>query len=81
MLFPILASLAKFETELQAERTNESRIATIERGVKFGEKPKLTGNQIAEIKQKRSQGVLIKDLVSEYKLSKASVYRLMSEAA
>ena len=33
------------------------------------------------MKQKRSQGVLIKDLMSEYKLSKASVYRLMSEAA
>ena len=53
----------------------------MERGVKFGAKPKLTENEILEMKQKRSQGVLIKDLMSEYKLSKASVYRLMSEAA
>ena len=53
----------------------------MERGVRFGAKPKLTENQIAEMKQKRSQGVLIKDLMNEYKLSKASVYRLMSEAA
>mgnify|MGYP001307307222 FL=1 len=81
LLFSILASLAEFETELRAERTNEGRIAAMERGVKFGAKPKLTENQIAEMKQKRSQGVLIKDLMSEYKLSKASVYRLMSEAA
>ena len=81
LLFSILASLAEFETELRAERTNEGRIAAMERGVKFGAKPKLTENQIVEMKQKRSQGVLIKDLMSEYKLSKASVYRLMSEAA
>ena len=76
-----LASLAEFETELRAERTNEGRIAAMERGVKFGAKPKLTENQILEMKQKRTQGVLIKDLMTEYKLSKASVYRLMSEAA
>ena len=81
LLFSILASLAEFETELRAERTNEGRIAAMERGVKFGAKPKLTENQITEMKQKRSQGVLIKNLMNEYKLSKASVYRLMSEAA
>ena len=78
LLFSILASLAEFETELRAERTNEGRIAAMERGVKFGAKPKLTENQIAEMKQKRTQGILIKDLMTEYKLSKASVYRLMS---
>ena len=81
LLFSILESLAEFETELRAERTNEGRIAAMERGVRFGAKPKLTENQIAEMKQKRSQGVLIKDLMDEYKLSKASVYRLMSEAS
>ena len=51
----------------------------MERGVKFGAKPKFTENQIVEMKQKRSQGVLIKDLMSEYKLSKALVYSLMSD--
>ena len=81
LFFSILASLAEFETELRAERTNEGRIAAMERGVKFGAKPKLTEDQIAEMIQKRSQGVLIKDLMTEYKLSKASVYRLMSKAA
>ena len=79
MLFSILASLAEFETELRAERTNEGRIAAMERGVKFGTKPKLTEDQIVEMKQKRSQGVLIKDLMTGYKLSKASVYSLMSD--
>jgi hypothetical protein len=53
----------------------------MERGVKFDAEPKLTENQIAEMNKKRNQGVLIKDLMTEYKLLKASVYRLMSEAA
>ena len=50
LLFSILASLAEFETELRAERTNEGRIAAMERGVKLGAKPKLTENQIVEMK-------------------------------
>ena len=49
------------------------------RGVKFGAKPKLTSAQIAEMRDKRANGVLIKELMSEYRLSKASVYRLMKD--
>ena len=81
LLFSILASLAEFETEIRAERTNEGRIAAMDRGVKFGAKPKLNKMQIAEMKQKRSQGVMIKDLMSEYRISKGSVYRLLQAAA
>ena len=29
------------------------------------------------MKQKRSRGVMIKDLMSEYRISKASMYRLL----
>ena len=81
LLFSILASLAEFETEIRAERTNEGRIAAMDRGVQFGAKPKLNETQILEMKQKRSQGVMIKDLMSEYRISKASVYRLLRAAA
>ena len=81
LLFSILASLAEFETEIRAERTNEGRIAAMDRGVQFGAKPKLNEIQIAEMKQKRTQGVMIKDLMSEYHISKASVYRLLQAAA
>ena len=47
-------------------------------GITFGRKAKLTDNQIEEMRQKRSNGVLIKDLMASYGLSKASVYRLLS---
>ena len=35
-------------------------------------------NQVEEMREKRKAGVLIKDLMKEYGLSKASVYRLMA---
>ena len=61
--------------------TKEGRIAAMDWGVQFGAKPKLNEIQIAEMKQKRSQGVMIKDLMSEYHISKASVYRLLQAGA
>jgi hypothetical protein len=45
-----------------------------ERDVKFGRKKKLTMQQIAEMRQRRKQGTLIKTLMKDYDLSKASVY-------
>jgi len=48
------------------------------RGVQFGRKAKLNVDQIAEMKRQRKDGVLIKDLMAEYELSKASVYRLLA---
>ena len=78
-MFSVLGALAQFETELRQERCDEGRVAAMERGVKFGAKPKLTSAQIAEMRDKRANGVLIRELMREYSLSKASVYRLMKD--
>lgn len=51
-----------------------------ERGVRFGRKRRLTPAQIAELQTKRRQGMLIKMLMKEYNLSKASVYRNLNKA-
>ena len=48
------------------------------KSVRFAAKPKLSSNQIGEMKEKRKDGVLIKDLMGEFGLSKASVYRMLS---
>ena len=40
----------------------------------------LSDEQIKELRQKREAGVLIKDLMKEFKLSKASVYRYLETA-
>ena len=48
-------------------------------GVSFGRQKKLSDIQIQDLKEKREQGILIKDLMKEYELSKASVYRYLRE--
>ena len=41
-------------------------------------KPKISSEQVQSLRQKRSEGVLIRELMAEYGLSKASVYRLLN---
>jgi DNA invertase Pin-like site-specific DNA recombinase len=77
LMFSVLAALAQFETELRKERCEEGRVSAVNRGVKFGAPKKLTDEQVLEMRKKRKDGVMIKDLMKEYGLSKASVYRLM----
>ena len=77
LLFNMLASIAEFETQIRAERQRDGVAKALQRGVKFGRKSKLSSDQIAELKKERVGGVKIKDLMSKYSLSKASVYRLM----
>ncbi len=49
-----------------------------EKGVQFGRKSKLTDAQILDMKKKRADGMLIKNVMKEFGLSKASVYRLIA---
>jgi len=79
LLFNVLSAIAQFETEIRAERQVDGIKKAKERGVKFGRNKKLTAQQIAEMRQRRKQGTLIKTLMKDYDLSKASVYRLLSE--
>jgi len=81
LLFNVLASISEFETAIRAERVAEGVIKARENGVQFGRKAKLTDEQVAEMRQKRQDGVMIKDLMEEYGLSKASVYRLLKDNA
>ena len=80
LLFNMLGAIAQFETEIRAERQMDGIQKAKERGVQFGRKKTLTTPQIAELKQRRKQGELIKTLMKEYNLSKASVYRYLNEA-
>ena len=78
LMFSVLSALAQFENELRKERCEEGRQAAVNRGVRFGAPKKLNDEQVVEMRKKREDGVMIKDLMKEYGLSKASVYRLMA---
>jgi DNA invertase Pin-like site-specific DNA recombinase len=79
LLFNMLGAIAQFETEIRAERQLDGITKAKKKGVQFGAQRKLSNEQILELQQKRKDGVLIKDLMKDYKLSKASVYRYLSE--
>ncbi len=79
LLFNMLGAIAQFETELRAERQMDGIQKAKERGVHFGRKKKLTLPQMDELRHRREQGVLIKTLMQDYRLSKASVYRYLGQ--
>jgi DNA invertase Pin-like site-specific DNA recombinase len=80
LLFNMLGAIAQFETEIRAERQIDGINKARRKGVQFGAQKKLTDEQIKELKKKRTEGTLIKTLMQEYKLSKASIYRYLGEA-
>lgn len=79
LLFNMLGAIAQFETEIRAERQADGIRKAKERGVKFGRQKTLNTQQVAELQHKREQGTLIKTLMKEYVLSKASIYRYLAE--
>jgi DNA invertase Pin-like site-specific DNA recombinase len=77
LMLTMLGAIAEFENELRKERQADGIQMARSLGVKFGRKPTLTPEQIQEMKELRESGVMIKDLMAKYSLSKASVYRLL----
>lgn len=78
LLFNMLGAIAQFETEIRAERQMDGIQKAKARGIQFGAQPKLTAEQIAKLRQRRENGELIRDLMKEYRISKATVYRYLA---
>lgn len=74
----MLGAIAEFENDLRKERQADGIAMAKSRGIHLGRKPALSQEQIQELKQKRQEGILIRELMAEYRISKASVYRFMS---
>ena len=79
LLVTLLGSIAEFENDLRRDRQMDGIAHARKSGVKFGRKKSLTDAQVVEMRQKRTDGLMIKDLMTHYGLSKASVYRALSE--
>jgi DNA invertase Pin-like site-specific DNA recombinase len=79
LLFNMLAAIAEFETELRSERQLDGINKAKELGVKFGRSKRLSPQQVVELQLQRQQGVLIKILMKDFDLSKASVYRYLGK--
>ena len=75
----MLGAISQFETEIRAERQREGIAKAKQKGVKFGAQRKLTWKQVAELQAKRQEGLLIRELMDEYGLSKSSIYRYLKQ--
>ena len=79
LLFNMLGAIGQFENEIRAERQMDGIIKAKARGVHFGPQRKLSDEQLIELKQRRESGELVKDLMADYDISKATLYRYLSE--
>lgn len=77
LLFNMLGAIGQFETEIRAERQLDGIEKAKQKGVRFGRKKMLTQAEVSELRSKRQDGTLIKSLMKDYNLSKASVYRYL----
>jgi len=75
----MLGSIAQFETELRAERQREGVAKAIERGISFGRKKRLSDKQKESLRVDREKGIAISQLMSDYGLSRASVYNYLNQ--
>ena len=64
---------------LRKDRQMQGIAMAKRKGVQFGRRKALNEIQVQEMRQKRQGGLLIKELMSHYGLSKATVYRALSE--
>lgn len=78
LMFNMLASIAEFENDLRTERQAEGIAKARENGVRFGRPPKLTDSKKQAIYSRRQAGASIGQLVKEFKLGEATIYRALA---
>jgi DNA invertase Pin-like site-specific DNA recombinase len=76
LMLTILGGLAEFERSLILARTSEGRKRAMDRGVRFGRKPKLTRFQIEEALARRSNGEALTEIGRTYGVSHSTISRL-----
>ena len=79
MLAGIFAALAGYERELMHERAAAAREAARRRGRHTGRPPKLSAGQVRQLQALRAAGESINDLAVTFGVSRATVYRTLTD--
>ena len=80
LIFHIFSALAEFERELIISRTAAGLAAAKARGVRGGRPSSLTSSQAAAARKLlKEPGVKIRDVCSAFKVSRATLYRHLSQ--
>lgn len=80
LLLSLLGAVAEFERSLIRERRLEGIALAKARGKYKGGQPKLTDTQAAELADRKRAGESVAALAREYRVSRQTVYRYLSEA-
>ena len=78
LIMGMLALIAEFENDIRRERQQGGINKAKAKGVRFGPKPLLTFEVVQKIKELRSDGATVPEIMRRTKLSKASIYRALS---
>lgn len=78
LLFTMLGAIATFENDLRKDRQMQGIELAKRKGVKFGRRHALNSEQVQELRNKRAEGIKIVELMTQYNVSKASIYRALS---
>ena len=76
LIIAVLRALAEFERSMILARTADGRKRAMDRGVRFGRKPKLSQFQIAEAVARRANGEALADIGRSYGVSHSTISRL-----
>lgn len=80
LLFGVLALLSEFENDIRKERQQDGLAKARANGVQLGRVHSLSPDMAIELRDKRKSGILIKDLMTHYKLSKSAIYLYLKES-
>ena len=77
LVFHVFAALAEFERNLIRERTRAGLVAARARGRSGGRRPKLTPQQVKEIKQLMSDPTIpVSQIAERYNVSRTTIYKV-----
>ncbi|OED47313.1 transposase [Endozoicomonas sp. (ex Bugula neritina AB1)] len=78
LMFQMMGAFAEFERSMIRERQREGMAAARKQGKQIGAKPKLTTEQVSELKKRLNAGEQKKALAVEYGISRQTLYNLLA---
>lgn len=78
LMFQMMGAFAEFERSMIRERQREGIAAARKQGKQIGAKPKLTPEQIVELKTRIKAGEQKKTLAKEYGISRQTLYNALT---
>ncbi len=78
LMFQMMGAFAEFERSMIRERQREGIAAARKQGKQIGAKPKLSSEQVDELRRRVAIGDQKKSLAQEYGISRQTLYNLMA---